>query len=109
MSCVEAAGDLMYASADIERSILGIISEESTEHHDMLQDSLNADSAAIAAAFDTLDAHLSAFHAEDAAAALCTQLTSCTKRATPCSLRSWHISKAAISPRHTNCIFPATV
>ena len=75
MSCVEAAGDLMYASADMERSILGVISEASGEHYSALEQSINTDIALIEAAFDTLEQHLSAFHAEETAAPLCKELS----------------------------------
>ena len=75
MSCVEAAGDLMYASADMERSILSVISEASTEHYSALEQGINADIALIEAAFDTLEQHLSAFHAEETAAPLCKELS----------------------------------
>ena len=75
MSCVEAAGDLMYASADMERSILGVISEASTEHYSALEQGINADIALIEAAFDTLEQHLIAFHADETAAPLCKELS----------------------------------
>ena len=75
MSCVEAAGDLKYASVDMERSILGVISEASTEHYSALEQGINADIALIEAAFDTLEQHLSAFHADETAAPLCKELS----------------------------------
>jgi hypothetical protein len=67
MYCVEAAGNLMYASADIERSILGIISDGSTEHYSRLEQTINEDITDIKAAFTTLETALTAFHAEDTA------------------------------------------
>ena len=76
MSCVEAAGDLMYASADMERSILSVISEASAEHYSALEESVNADLNTINAAFDTLELHLAAFYAEETAAPLCEELSS---------------------------------
>ena len=75
MSCVEAAGDLMYASADIERSILGIISDGSTEHYSRLEKTIDADVDTIHAAFTTLENALTAFHADETAGPLCTQLS----------------------------------
>ena len=75
MSCVKAAGDLMYASADIERSILGFFSDGSTEHYSRLEDTINADVNTIKAALTTLDISLTAFHAEESAGPLCTQLS----------------------------------
>ncbi len=61
MSCVEAAGDLMFAPADIERSILGIISEKTSAHYDMLETAINTDVDNINAAFSTLGTHLQKF------------------------------------------------
>ena len=75
MSCVEAAGDLMYASADIERSILGIISDGSTEHYSRLEKTIDADVDTIHAAFTTLENALTAFLADETAGPLCTQLS----------------------------------
>ena len=75
MSCVEAAGDLMYASADMERSILGIISDGSAGHYDRLETTIDADIDTIHAAFDTLENALTAFHAEEGAGPLCAQLS----------------------------------
>ncbi len=63
MASMEAAGNLMCASADIERSILGIISENSIEHLDMMEDSVNSDVESINEAFSTLSEHLTQFKA----------------------------------------------
>lgn len=74
MSCVEAADDLMYASADIERSILGIISDGSTEHYSRLEKTVNDDADTIKAAFSTLENALTAFYADQSAGPLCAQI-----------------------------------
>lgn len=61
MFCVDAAGELMYSAADIERSILGVAVEETDEHYDMLEESINGDVETINAAFSTLSTHLQDF------------------------------------------------
>ena len=83
MSCVKAAGTLMSASADIDRSILGFISDGSTEHYSRLEDMINADTDTIRAAFSTLNNSLTAFHAEEAAGPLCTQLSQLFEESEP--------------------------
>lgn len=74
MSCVEAAGDLMYASADIERSILGIISDGSTEYYSRLEESVRLDATEIRTAFDTLETALDDFRADQTAGPLYEQI-----------------------------------
>ena len=75
MSCVEAAADLMYAPADIDRSILGLLTDGSVEHYDLMEQTVNADADTIKAAFATLESSLTAFHGEETAGALCTELS----------------------------------
>ena len=87
MSCVEAAGDLMYASADIERSILGIISDGSTEHYSRLEKTVNDDADTIKAAFSTLENTLTAFYAEETAGPLCAQIAQLFEESEPIRVR----------------------
>ena len=61
MMCVDAASDLMFASADIERSILGIVAENSAVYVDMMEENVESDISTIHAAFETFDAHLGNF------------------------------------------------
>ena len=61
MGCFDAACELMYASSDIDRDILGIISENSTDLYSQMENSVNENIATIEAAFETLDTHLSKF------------------------------------------------
>lgn len=75
MSCMEAAGKLKFSAADIERSILGIISDGTTEHYDLLEKTVNDDATAIKAAFTTLENALTSFRAEKDAGPLRTQLS----------------------------------
>ena len=65
MSCVEAAGNLMYASADIERSILGIISDGTTENYGRLEKTVNDDVDSIKTALITMENALADFHADE--------------------------------------------
>lgn len=83
IGCVKAASNLMYASADIERSIFGFISDSSTEHYSRLEDAINADTNTIRAAFSTLDNSLTAFRAEEAAGPLYTQLSQLFEESEP--------------------------
>ena len=83
MNCVESACNLMYASADIERSILGFISDGSSEHYSRLEDTINADTNATKAALAILDNSLGAFHTEEAADSLCTQLSQLFEESEP--------------------------
>lgn len=61
MACVEAADTLMFAAADMDRSILGIISEQSNEYLSTMETTLNTDIENIEAAFSTLSVHLQDF------------------------------------------------
>lgn len=61
MACVDAAGELMFSAADIERSILGVISEQTIEHLDRLETAIDGDVEAINAAFSVLTTHLPEF------------------------------------------------
>ncbi|MBR6756426.1 MAG: hypothetical protein IKM15_05710 [Peptococcaceae bacterium] len=61
IASVEAAGDLMYGSANIERSILGILSESTSEHYDMFKEEVDSNIANMEQAFAVLETHLGSF------------------------------------------------
>ena len=61
IASVEAAGDLMYGSANIERSILGILSESTSEHYDMFKEEVDSNIANMEQAFAVLENHLGSF------------------------------------------------
>lgn len=75
MNCVDAAGDLMYAAADIDRSIIGMISDGSAAYYNQFEAAVTTDANTIKAAFSTLENSLAAFHADETAGTLCNQLS----------------------------------
>ena len=75
MAAMYAAGELKFAAADIERSILGVILEDSTEHYAMLEAALDEDVEAFHQAFASLPTHLDAFCSSDGAKQLYQQLS----------------------------------
>ncbi|MBR6677281.1 MAG: MCP four helix bundle domain-containing protein [Oscillospiraceae bacterium] len=74
MGCFDAAADLMYATSDIDRDILGTISGGSTDYYSQMEASVNENIAAIQTAFETLDTHLGNFCETDAVFTLSEQL-----------------------------------